>query len=103
VPDFNFRQYHSPGWVANGYAGTNVDQGRVEPDPIAANAMLFYKGWMTQLMAIHSYVSGNDDKYSKGKGWQQATVGGGTVDWTLPKMALHLHDQWKAAGSCGPH
>ena len=101
VPAATFREYPSPGWTANGHRHTKYTETptAVEPDPIAADAMLFYKGWLTQLMSLHAYVSG-DETYSQP--WQQANVGGATSTWTLASAAQRLHDQWRGK-KCGLH
>jgi hypothetical protein len=100
VPAHNFREYHTPGWVSNGHQHSLYKETTgIEEDPIGANAMLFFKGWLTQIMSIHRYVSGND-KWSKK--WNMSGVDDTEHEWTHAKLARHLHDQWSSK-DCGLH
>ena len=71
----------------------------VQADPIEAEGMLFFKGWLLLVMSIYGYVSG-DDKYNRP--WHMANVAGGSKEWTLPRVAEHLHMQWSQR-ACGLH
>ena len=117
VPSELFGRYDAPGWTGNG-----VGPKGVEPDPIAADAMLFYKGFLTMLMAITERVAGPEAQapgeeaspaapaslISQGgwdleaSPWKMAGVGGSEQTWTLSSMAAQLHMQWKAR-DCGLH
>ena len=71
----------------------------VEPDPIEAEGMLFFKGFLLLLMSIATRVSGDDVWRAP---WTMANVGDTTKEWTLAKVAAHLQQQWKER-ACGLH
>ena len=74
--------YDVPGWTANG-----IEPYGVQPDPIAADGMLFYKGFFTLLMSLHRYVSG-DDKWDRP--FEMIRDGDNTFTWTHSGVAAHL-------------
>ena len=62
----------------------------IQPDPIAAEAMLFFKGWQLLLMSIATHVGGHDRWR---RPWKQAGVAGrlvrsGTAVWSAPSLEL---------------
>ena len=78
--------YDAPGWTANG-----IEPYGVQMDPVAADGMLFFKGFLTLLMGLHRYVSGNekwDDPF------EMIRDGENTFIWTQSGIAAHLADQW---------
>ena len=75
-----------PGWTANG-----IDPYGVQPDPIAADGMLFYKGFFTLLMSLHRYVSG-DSKWDEP--FEMIRDGDNTFSWSHSGVAAHLARQW---------
>jgi len=128
------RGYNTPGWTGNGLGPKGV-----ENDPIEAEAMLFFKGFMLMLMSLTSRISGNDKVGVSGRPaaawpclccccggcalsppaayistprplaraqwlrtWTMAGVGDTKQEWTLDKVADHLHEQWSAR-DCGLH
>jgi len=93
IPEHMWGTYPTPGWTANG-VGTFPD-GRptgIEGDPIKAEGNLFFKGWLTLVMGLYTYVSG-DDKYVK-QPWNMANIGGGSTEWTLDTVVQQLTKQW---------
>ena len=55
VPRDLWGDYDVPGWTANG-----IEPYGVQMDPVAADGMLFFKGFLTLLMGLHRYVSGDE-------------------------------------------
>ena len=54
VPAGWWGEYDVSGWTANG-----IEPYGMQPDPVAADGMLFYKGFFNLLMSLHRYVSGS--------------------------------------------
>eukprot|EP00658_Telonema_sp_P-2_P084755 TRINITY_DN94_c0_g2_i1.p2 TRINITY_DN94_c0_g2~~TRINITY_DN94_c0_g2_i1.p2 ORF type:complete len:261 (-),score=58.63 TRINITY_DN94_c0_g2_i1:1599-2381(-) len=93
VPHEKFREYNAPGWCGNGLAqypdGTPAG---IQSDPIVAEGMLFFKGWLLMLMGLYTYVSG-DKKYQQP--WAMASIAGDDPGiWTMDSLAEHLAAQW---------
>ena len=100
MPKERFGSYSIPGWLGNGLSRfPNGEAAGVELDPIAAEANLFFKGFLLLVMGIHAHVSG-DDKYFQE--WPMAGVGGTSRTWTVPAVAGHLEAQWSQR-ECGLH
>ena len=60
IPEALFGRYDMPGWVGNGVTRSSMDTTRdVDRDPISADAMLFYKGWLTLVLGIRQRVCAN--------------------------------------------
>ena len=96
-----FGSYDTPGWTANDTYGLGV-----QPDPIEAKGMLFFKGWFTMLMAAAEYVSGGDVRLSwdnPARPWRMAGVADTSQEWTLTRMARHLEGQFNANDGAGLH
>jgi hypothetical protein len=87
--------YDCAGWVANG-----VGPNGVEDDPIAAEAMLFFKGWLSLALGIRAKVGGKD-KWDKP--WQMANVGDKSSTWTHSKVADVLTKKFNNNGGAGLH
>jgi len=94
IPQEFFGVYNTPGWTANGIGAKGV-----EADPIRAEGMLFFKGFLLLLMSMTTRVGGADRWKEK---WQMAGVGGTKHDWTLANLARHLSEQWSER-ECGLH
>ena len=84
IPAAYWGNYNVPGWTANG-----IEPYGVQLDPVAADGMLFFKGFFTLLLALHRYVSG-DEK------WDQpfTMIPEHGFTWTHSGVAAHLADQW---------
>lgn len=84
VPPALWGNYDVPGWTANG-----IEPYGVQLDPIAADGMLFFKGFFTLLLSLHRYVSG-DAKWDEP--FEMIPEHGFT--WTHSGVAAHLAQQW---------
>ena len=87
IPASLWGDYDAPGWTANG-----IEPYGVQLDPIAADGMLFFKGFFLLLLSLHRYVSG-DAKWDEpfelfGEGPDL------TFSWTQSSVAAHLAAQW---------
>mmetsp|Transcript_8237 Transcript_8237/g.24438 ORF Transcript_8237/g.24438 Transcript_8237/m.24438 type:complete len:302 (+) Transcript_8237:90-995(+) len=78
--------YNTPGWTGNG-----LGKNGIEADPIEADGMLFFKGWMALVLTLADKVSGETRWDTP---WPMAGVGGSSKDWTLSSLCARLHDQW---------
>ncbi|MEM7542658.1 MAG: hypothetical protein AAF384_13900 [Pseudomonadota bacterium] len=86
MPEALRGHYDPPGWTANGVAPWGL-----QPDPIAADGNLFFRGFFNLLLATYSYVSG-DDKWErpfKMTGYQDRLY-----DWTQHSITAFIEDQW---------
>ena len=86
VPPDLWGDYDVPGWTANG-----IEPYGVQMDPVAADGMLFFKGFFTLLIGLHRYVSG-DAKWNIG--FEMIRDGEHTFTWTHSSIAAQLADQW---------
>ena len=86
IPPELWGKYDAPGWTANG-----VDPWGVQMDPIAADGMLFYKGFFLVLLGIRSLVS-NDGRWNES--FEMIKDGENTFSWTHAGIARHLEEQW---------
>ena len=84
IPPELWGNYNVPGWTANG-----IEPYGVQMDPIAADGMLFFKGFFTLLLALHRYVSG-DDKWDR----PFTMIPEHGFTWTHSGVAAHLAEQW---------
>jgi len=87
-------RYNPPGWPGNG-----IEPWGLQPDPIAADGNLFFRGFFTLLLGTYRYVTG-DEK------WEQPFNMVGyreqTFEWTHHRIAEFLNQQWKDRPQ-GPH
>ncbi len=94
IPEHLWGNYDAPGWTANGVAPWGL-----QPDPIAADGMLFFKGFFNLLMSLHRYVS-NDDR------WDRPFPVTGLEDrrfsWSHGRIADLITAQWRRRPE-GPH
>jgi len=95
IPAGFWGSYNTPGWTGNG-----TGEKGIEPDPIQADGMLFFKGFMLLLMSITTKVGGREAAWRKP--WFMAGVGDSQHSWTLRTLADHLQQQW-ADQECGLH
>ena len=86
--------YNPPGWTANG-----VKPWGLQPDPIAADGNLFFRGFFNLLLSTYSYVSG-DDKWERP--FKMTGYNNRLFDWTQHSITGFLKDQW-AERPQGPH
>jgi hypothetical protein len=83
-----FGNYNAPGWTANGIEHPNGYNGSViQKDPLAANGMLFFKGWLSLLMGIRERVAG-DGKWTGI--WHIVGVDGQKFSWTYDELVQTL-------------
>ena len=78
-----------PGWTAN-----DTEPWGLQMDPVAADGMLFYKGFFLLLLGIRSMVAG-DEKWNEP--FEMIRDGDNTFTWTHSEIAAHLTEQWLAA------
>ena len=86
VPPDVWGNYDVPGWTANG-----IEPYGVQMDPVAADGMLFFKGFFALLLGLHRYVSG-DDRWNEP--FEMIRDGEHTFTWTHSGVVAHLADQW---------
>ena len=61
-------------------------------DPIAADGMLFFKGFFGLLLGLHRYVS-NDEQWNQP--FEMIRDGEHTFTWTYSEISTHLANQWR--------
>ena len=86
-----------PGWTANG-----IEPYGVQMDPIAADGMLFYKGFFLVLLGIRSMIANGPTNTSTGtdrwnEPFEMIRDGNNSFTWTHSDIADHLRRQWLAA------
>ncbi len=86
--------YDPPGWTANG-----IKPWGLQPDPIAADGNLFFRGFFNLLLSTYSYVSG-DDKWERP--FKMAGYNNRLFTWTQHSITGFLEDQWSHQPQ-GPH
>jgi hypothetical protein len=106
VPEEHWGRYNSPGWTANGTNPYPTKEQRlaepfvesdphyIQPDPIRAEAMLFFKGWMLLNMGLYARVSGDTQKWERP--WHMCGVDDQHFEWTHSRAAEFLAQQWKS-------
>jgi hypothetical protein len=86
--------YPPPGWIGNG-----DERWGLNPDPIAADGNVFFRGFFNLLLSVYAYVSG-DTRY------HEPFEVSGYLDrrftWTQPELAGFMSEQL-AARPEGPH
>ena len=86
IPPELWGDYDAPGWTANG-----IQPWELNMDPIAADGMLFYKGFFLVLLGIRSLIS-NDGRWDQP--FDMIKDGEHTFSWTHSGIARHLEEQW---------
>ncbi len=94
IPEHLRGRYDTPGWTANG-----IEPWGLQPDPIASDGNLFFRGWFNMLMGLYATVS-NDGKWRQP--FKVAGVEERTFEWTHDRVNAFLTNQW-AARPEGPH
>lgn len=88
VPEPLFGGYNAPGWMGNGLAPWGV-----QPDPIGADGNLFYKGFLSLMLALRRRIAGPHDP-------QRAFVVARELDGGFPYTPTAVHEtierQWAA-------
>ena len=93
IPAELWGRYDVPGWTANG-----VEPYGVQTDPIAADGMLFYQGFLLVLLGIRSMIAnGPGDRDRWNEPFELIRDGGHSFTWTHSQIARNLRDQWLAA------
>ena len=86
IPEALWGDYDVPGWTANG-----IEPYGIQMDPVAADGMLFFKGFFSLLLGLHRYVS-NDPKWNNP--FEMIRDGDHTFTWTHSEVVSHLAEQW---------
>lgn len=86
LPEHLRGRYDPPGWTANG-----VEPWGLQPDPIAADGNLFFRGFFNLLLSTYSYVSG-DDKWQRP--FKMTGHNNRLFDWTQQSITQFIEDQW---------
>jgi len=87
IPANAWGEYDVPGWTANG-----IEPYGVQMDPIAADGMLFFKGFFGLLLGLHRYVS-NDEQWNQP--FEMIRDGEHSFTWTYSEISAHLANQWR--------
>ena len=87
IPANAWGKYDVPGWPANG-----IEPYGVQMDPIAADGMLFFKGFFGLLLGLHRYVS-NDERWNQP--FEMIRDGEHSFTWTYSEISAHLANQWR--------
>lgn len=87
IPPELWGHYDAPGWTANG-----VEPYGIQMDPIAADGMLFYKGFFLVMLGVRSMIA-IDDRWNES--FEMIRDGEHTFEWTHTAIAAHLTNQWK--------
>ncbi|MDG2428438.1 MAG: hypothetical protein P8M16_08430 [Acidimicrobiales bacterium] len=87
VPAERWGDYDVPGWTANG-----IEPYGTQMDPIAADGMLFFKGFFGLLLGLHRRVTG-DGRWNQP--FEMIQDGEHTFTWSHSAIASHLTDQWR--------
>ncbi len=94
IPKHLWGRYDVPGWTANGIAPWGL-----QPDPIGADGMLFFRGFLLLMLAIHRSVSGEE---TWNKPFQMSGLEDQKFEWTHARITEHLKHQWSDRPE-GPH
>ena len=88
IPPQLWGDYDVPGWTANG-----IEPWDLNMDPVAADGMLFYKGFFLVLLGMRSMVQ-NDGRWDQP--FEMIKDGEHTFTWTHRDIGRHLEEQWMA-------
>lgn len=87
LPPHLIGEYDVPGWTANG-----IEPWGLQMDPIAADGMLFFKGWFLVMLGLHERAT-NDTTWNRP--FDMIRDGENTFSWTYSGIAEHLAGQWR--------
>jgi hypothetical protein len=94
VPEHLRGKYDTPGWTANG-----IEPYGLQPDPIGAEGMLFFRGFFNLVLSTYNYVS-DDGKWNDPfpiTGYQNQQF-----QWSHKAIADYTSNQWRERPE-GPH
>lgn len=95
IPPEKWGHYDTPGWTGNGLRTPTI-----EPDPLSADAMLFFKGWLLLTMGIRAKIGGKEEWE---KPWKMANVGGAFSEWTHSGAVQTLAEKFNSNDGDGLH
>lgn len=88
IPASRWGDYDAPGWAANGTPPWGLQM-----DPIAADGMLFYKGFFLVMLGLQRRTTGSD---RWDKPFDMIRDGINTFSWTHSAIAAEIASQWHA-------
>jgi hypothetical protein len=94
IPERLRGAYAPPGWIGNGDQRWGLN-----PDPIAADGNVFFRGFFNLLLSVYAYVSG-DQRYHEP--FEVSGYMDRRFTWTQPELAGFISDQL-ADRPEGPH
>ena len=94
IPKDLWGRYDVPGWTANG-----IEPWGLQPDPIASDGFLFFRGFFNLMLGIRRAVSG-DAAWERP--FEMTGHGDRTFPWTHSRIATYLSEQWARVPD-GPH
>jgi hypothetical protein len=94
IPERLRGAYAPPGWIGNGDQRWGLN-----PDPIAADGNVFFRGFFNLLLSVYAHVSG-DTRYHEP--FEVSGYMDRTFTWTQPELAGFISQQL-AARPEGPH
>ena len=94
IPERLRGAYAPPGWIGNG-----DERWGLNPDPIAADGNVFFRGFFNLLLSVYGHVSG-DTRYHEP--FQVSGYMDRTFTWTQPELVGFISEQL-AARPEGPH
>ncbi len=86
-PQHLIGEYDVPGWTASG-----VEPWGLQFDPVAADGMLFCKGWFLVVLGLHQRAT--EDRSWNGP-FDMIRDGEHAFTWTYSGIADHLARQWQ--------
>merc|ERR1719473_1259560 len=98
IPDKLWGNYDIFGWTANGIAPFGV-----QPDPVDAKGMLFYKAWLNLDLNILATVSPERHAKYESPGFTQSGVGDAKFAWTHSRLAERTAELMNENGGAGLH
>ena len=85
IPERLRGAYAPPGWIGNG-----DERWGLNPDPIAADGNVFFRGFFNLLLSVYAHVSG-DTRYHEP--FEVSGYMDRTFTWTQPELARFISDQ----------
>jgi hypothetical protein len=94
IPKDLWGKYDTPGWTANG-----IEPWGLQPDPIASDGYLFFRGFFNLMLSIHRAVSG---EATWDRPFEMTGLDDRTFSWSQRQIAQFISDQWAGVPD-GPH